>query len=218
MVTEVDLGAQQLIVEGISREFPGHDILAEESAARKRSSPYVWIIDPIDGTLNYARDIAFFCISVALARHDDTICGVIVDPMRDEVFFTQRGCGSYLNGKPISVGSNHTLGHSTVGIDLGYDEEGRRRALRDAGQLLPYIQTLRLLGSSALGLAYVACGRLDAYLHHWLFPWDLATARLLVAEAGGQVTERDGSSCSLSSHTVLAANAELHGLLLAALR
>ena len=190
VVTDVDLASERLILDYVAREYPDFGILSEESEPVPGSSPYTWVIDPIDGTRNFAEGIPHFCVVVAIAAGDTTVAGVTYDPVRDELFAAQKGAGAFLNGQRIRVSDRHNLGDSVMGFDLGYDFDQAKLLLEMASHIWPRVSGYRLMGSSALSLAYAACGRLDLYCHHSLSPWDIASGILLAQEAGGQVLDR----------------------------
>jgi myo-inositol-1(or 4)-monophosphatase len=149
-------------------------------------------------------------VAIALARGEEVILGVIYDPMRDELFTAEKGEGACLNGSPIRVSTKTSLSESLVGFDLGYDAEIGQRMLSMTNSLWPGVTSVRIMGSAALGLAYVACGRLDLYFHFFLYPWDLCAGVVLVEEAGGVITQIEGQPIDIHSRTVLASNREVH--------
>jgi myo-inositol-1(or 4)-monophosphatase len=210
VVTDVDLLAEERIIAVLRREYPDHGIMTEESDDIAGRSPYTWIIDPIDGTRNYAYGIPHFCVALALAREEEVVLGVIYDPMRGELFRAEKGCGAFLNDSPIAVSSRESLSVALVAFDLGYDPDIGQKMLKVAGALWPEVAAVRVMGSAALGLAYVACGRLDLYFHFSLYPWDLAAGIALIGEAGGAVTELEGQPVGIRSRTVVAANRTIH--------
>ncbi|MCE2500669.1 MAG: inositol monophosphatase [Dehalococcoidia bacterium] len=190
VVTDADLASERLILEYVGAEYPQFGILSEESAPVAGSSPYTWVVDPIDGTRNFAEGIPHFCVVVAVAEGSDVVAGVTYDPVRDEMFAAQRGHGATLNGEPIRVSDRQQIDEAVLGFDLGYNFDQAKLLLEMAGDLWPQVQAYRLMGSSALSLAYAACGRIDLYFHHSLSAWDIASGILLAREAGGQVVDR----------------------------
>jgi myo-inositol-1(or 4)-monophosphatase len=209
IVTDVDLAAERAALGLLQLEYPQFGVLSEESRPVEGASPYTWVLDPLDGTRNYASGIPHFCVVVALAKEDEVVLGVTYDPMRQELFTAQKGQGAFLNGKPISVSAKEEIPQALLGFDLGYVDEKAGLALDMVRTLWPGLQSLRLMGSSALGLAYAASGRLDLYFHHSLAPWDIAAGLLLVQEAGGVVVDRQGQSARLRTPSVIAANPHL---------
>lgn len=210
IVTDVDLVAEKVMMALLREEFPSFGIIAEESENIAGDSPYAWIIDPLDGTRNYAYGIPHFCISLALAQGDEVLLGIIYDPLREEFFRAEKGRGALVNDSPISLSEKATVQGSLVGFDMGYEADTGRQVLAVASALWPGIESVRIMGSAALGLAYVACGRLDIYLHLSLFPWDIAAGILLVEEVGGVITELDAKPISLSSKRIIATNKAIH--------
>ena len=190
VVTDADLASEQLILDYVGQEYPDFGILSEESAPVAGSSPYTWVVDPIDGTRNFAEGIPHFCVVVAIADGDQVVAGVTYDPVRDEMFAAQRGRGATLNGEPIHVSDRQDIDEAVLGFDLGYNFDQAKHLLELAAGVWPQVQGYRLMGSSALSLAYAACGRVDLYFHHSLSAWDIASGVLLAREAGGQVLDR----------------------------
>ena len=190
VVTDVDLASERLILDYVGREYPDFGILSEESEPVPGAAPYTWVVDPIDGTRNFAEGIPHFCVVVAIAAGDEVVAGVTYDPVRDELFAAQKGQGAYLNGQRIRVSDRADLGDGVLGFDLGYDFGSAKLLLEMAAGIWPRTQAYRLMGSSALSIAYTACGRIDLYFHHSLSSWDIASGILLAREAGGQVLDR----------------------------
>ena len=190
VVTDVDLASERLILDYVGREYPDFGILSEESEPVPGAAPYTWVVDPIDGTRNFAEGIPHFCVVVAIAAGDEVVAGVTYDPVRDELFAAQKGQGAYRNGQRIRVSDRADLGDGVLGFDLGYDFGSAKLLLEMAAGIWPRTQAYRLMGSSALSIAYTACGRIDLYFHHSLSSWDIASGILLAREAGGQVLDR----------------------------
>lgn len=210
IVTDVDLLVERETIAFLREEYPTHGILSEESVKEESSSGYTWIVDPLDGTRNYASGVPMFSVNLALVLGGEVILGITYDPLRNELFWAQKGRGAFLNDAPISVSSNETVKASLIGSDMGYDDEKARRALELVLALWPGMQSMRIMGSAALGLAYAACGRLDLYFHHSLAPWDIVSGILLVKEAGGVITDRDGGPVGIHSSGVIASNKAIH--------
>jgi len=210
IVTDVDILSEEKITTLLQYEYPDFSIMTEESADIAGDSPYTWIIDPIDGTRNYAYGIPHFCVALALARDDELILGIVYDPVRGELFRAEKGNGAFLNDSPISVSTKTSLKESLIGFDLGYDADIGQEILGMASALWPEVVSVRVMGSAALALAYTACSRLDLYIHLYLYPWDLASGMLLIEEAGGMVTGLDGQRADIHSSTVIATNREIH--------
>jgi myo-inositol-1(or 4)-monophosphatase len=217
LVTEVDHEAERLIVEVISAAFPAHGIVAEESAPRPGDG-HRWYVDPIDGTTNFAHGYPHFCVSLALARGDDLLLGLVHDPIREETFSALRGAGARLNGAPIAVSETREFEHALVGTGFPYDRRQHTEFyLAFVAEAIRRTQGLRRAGSAALDLCYVACGRLDAFWEWKLHPWDTAAGRLIVEEAGGRVSDFAGGPHRLEGDETAAANPHLHQPLLALL-
>jgi len=210
IVTDVDVLAEGRITQILQQEYPHFGIMTEESDDIAGDLPYTWIIDPIDGTRNYAYGIPHFCVALALARGEELLLGISYDPVRRELFRAEKGRGAFLNDSPIAVSTRTSLGESLVGFDMSYDAEIGQEILGVASALWPGVVSVRVMGSAALGLAYVASGRLDMYFHLALYPWDLASGILLVSEAGGVVTELDGQPVGIQSKSIIAANRDIH--------
>jgi myo-inositol-1(or 4)-monophosphatase len=216
LVTAVDREAEHLILEALTTAFPTHGIVAEESPARAGQDGHRWYVDPIDGTTNFAHGYPHFAVSIALARDEDLLLGLVYDPVREEVFSACRGEGARLNGGPIQVSEVPTLAQALLGTGFPYD---RRQApdfylafWRDA---MLQSQGIRRSGSAALDLCYIASGRLDGFWEWKLHPWDTAAGRLIVEEAGGCVTDFSGGAHRLTGEETAASNGRLHGELLA---
>ena len=209
IVTDIDVAAENKVLEILTTAFPDFSILAEESQPVEGESPYRWVVDPLDGTRNYAQAIPHFCTMVALAEGEDVIAGVIYDPVREETFTAAVGQGAFLNGAPITVSDTPEVSRALLGCDLGYVDARAGEALDLIRSLWPDLVSVRWMGSSGLGLAYAAAGRVDLYFHHSLSPWDLAVGLVLVKEAGGVILDKQGQPASLRNPSVIAANSGL---------
>ena len=219
LVTEADRRAEQVILEKISRAFPDHGVLSEESSPNERSqASYRWVIDPLDGTANYAHGIPFFSVSIALEKESQIILGVVYDPARNELFSAIVGEGAQLNGRPIAVSGAKRLRECLLATGFPHRPEQQNRVLRYYGAFLPITQSLRRIGSAALCLAYVAAGRLDGYWDLDLKRWDLAAGYLLVREAGGQVSDLRGEILLADGRELAASNGSIHPEMLQILR
>ncbi len=206
LVTETDVAAEAVILDLIRARFPDHAILAEEGGGNEASGDYTWVVDPLDGTTNYAHHVPVFSTSIGVLERNQPIIGVIHEPLREQIFVAERGKGVTLNGEPIHVSSTSRLIHSVVALDWGHSDEVRGQTLELLLQIAPRCGTVRALGSAALALAYVAAGWLDAYFNLSLKPWDTAAGTLLVAEAGGHCTTLKGEPFRAGSPTCLATN------------
>ncbi len=211
IVTDVDLAAEKAVLGLLRSEFPEFGVLAEESAPIDSDSGYTWVVDPLDGTRNYANGIPHFCTVVALAKGAEMVVGITYDPVRKERFVAEAGNGAFLNGAPMSVTDAQDVSQAAICFDLGYVDAKAGLALDMIRSLWPNVRSLRLMGSSALGIAYAAAGRVDMYFHHALSPWDVASGLLLVREAGGIVVDRQGATANLHTPSIIAANPTLVG-------
>ncbi len=219
LVTAYDRASEALILEALRRRFPGHAVLAEESGSTAGdASPYRWVVDPLDGTTNFAHGLPFFCVSIGLEAHGRRALGVLYDPMRDECFAARAGGGATLNGTPITVSPALTLDRALGGTGFPYDVmDHPAETLRWFAPLLPRLRGVRRLGSAALDLAYVACGRLDLFWEAKLHAWDVAAGILIVEEAGGRVTDFAGGAVGVDPVQTAASNGHVHDALLAVL-
>jgi len=211
LVTEYDLIAEQYIISKITSAFPRHSILSEEAGKQETESEYRWIIDPLDGTVNFAHSIPIFCVSIAVEYKGEIVCGVIFNPMIEELFVAVKGKGSTLNGKKIEVSTTKTVKESILVTGFPYDVANNPNgAIDDIVTILKLGLPIRRLGSAALDLAYLAAGRFDGYWESKLQPWDVAAGLLVVREAGGKVTHYDNEEYVVSTGTVLATNGYIH--------
>ncbi len=219
LVTDYDVRCQQVIKSMIAARFPEHGFLAEEADTMgDREAEYRWIIDPIDGTTNYARHYPTFSISIALARESELLVGVVFDPLRNDVFAALRGQGARRNGQPIQVSERDSLGTAILGTEWAREDAARRLALRLLAGIGAEVQTIRTTGSAALSLCYLAAGWTDVYFNMSLQAWDIAAGTLIIEEAGGRVTDLDGRPRILAPGPILASNGFLHTVALEALK
>jgi myo-inositol-1(or 4)-monophosphatase len=219
IVTEADLMAENHLRERIRARFPDHDLMAEESADAGTGAEYRWVVDPLDGTTNYAHGYPVFCVSVALEHRGQIVLGAVYNPMLDECFSSLRGGGAFLNGRSLSVSRTDALTRSLLATGFPYDiRESLDNNLDHFKTLALKAQAIRRAGSAALDLAYVAAGRFDGFWELKLAPWDTAAGWLLVEEAGGRVTNLDGGPYHLYAPHILASNGTIHPALLDLLR
>ena len=210
LVTLADETAEKLVLNGIREFYPEDAVIAEESGNHKGSSHFQWIIDPLDGTTNFAHGFPHFAVSIALLEEGRVIEGVVYDPVKEEYFHGRLGHGASLNGAPIRVGGCQTLADALAVTGFSYDRRQRLPELLDrVRRMLSHCRGFRRLGSAALDLAYVACGRFDLYLEDGLHPWDIAAGRLLVTEAGGYIADFSGGPLDPFACEVVAANLHL---------
>jgi fructose-1,6-bisphosphatase/inositol monophosphatase family enzyme len=210
LVTETDFQSERFLHETFRREFPAHAIMSEETASDTPLAGWVWVIDPLDGTKNFASGLPYFCVNIALCYDGRPLVGVTYDPNQDECFAAELGKGAFVNGQPIHASAKDTVEQSVISVDIGYDNERGRSLLQMVNRLFPRMQGLRIQGSAALGLAYAACGRFDLFVHRYLFPWDIAAGILLVEEAGGIITDESGMPADATSQTALAGGKLVH--------
>ena len=209
IVTDVDLAAEKTILELLVAEFPEFSILAEESKPVDGKSPYKWVVDPLDGTRNYAHGIPHFCTIIALAKENHIVAGLTYDPIREEMFTAVEGQGAFLNNTRITASETTKLDRSLLCCDLGYVDKKAGFALDLVRSLWPGMYSVRFMGSSGLGLAYAAAGRVDLYFHHSLMPWDLAGGLVLAQEAGAKVVDRQGNAAALFTPSVIVSSPTL---------
>ncbi len=219
LVTEMDRKSEQIVVETLLAAFPDHGILAEEEARIENASGFRWIIDPLDGTTNYAHGYPNFAVSIGLERENKVILGVVHDPMRDELFWAEEGKGAYLNGRRIRVSAAATLIRSLLATGFPYDRvTSERNNLNYFRALLMASQEVRRSGSASLDLCSVASGRLDGYWELKLHAWDVAAGSLIVREAGGKVSDFSGERFSIHDREIAASNGIIHDQMIRVLR
>jgi len=211
LVTEMDLLSEKFIVSEIQKVYPDHNFLAEERTYPSQDSPYRWIIDPLDGTTNYAHGFPMFAVSIALEKDGAVIMGVVYDPWREEFFLAEKGKGARLNGRKIRVSSTLHLSQSLLSTGFPYDI--RENPIKNFDHFTNFglrAQAIRRTGSAALDLCYVASGRFDGFWEMKLGAWDLAAGGLIVREAGGKVTDFFGRPIRLDGKHLLATNRKIH--------
>jgi len=210
LVTEFDQRAEELIIKTIKVQYPDHSILAEERPMEISNSAYKWIIDPLDGTTNYAHGYPLFCLSIALEHNEEIVIGVVYNPILNELFIAQKEQGATLNGRPISVSATKTLRESLLATGFPYRLEGIKENMRYFENFIFQAQAVRGDGSAALDLCYLAMGRFDGLWELDLKPWDVAAGALIVAEAGGIVTDLSGGRFNIYGKEILASNGHIH--------
>jgi myo-inositol-1(or 4)-monophosphatase len=212
LVTEADLASEALIVERIKSYYPKHAILAEESGEAKidGGSEWKWIIDPLDGTTNFAHGYPCWSVTIALEHNGEVVIGVTFDPTRNELFAAERGRGASLNNKPIRVSETEDLAEALIVTGFPYDFKRREDFARHLTAFLLQSRGVRRDGSAAIDMAYLAGGRFDGFWEEGLNPWDMAAGVLLIEEAGGQVTGYDNSRFSIYKPPILATNGLIH--------
>jgi len=219
LVTKADRQAEALIISLLRQVFPSYGFLAEESPATTEATEKYWLIDPLDGTTNYAHGYPLVAVSIALAWHGEIILGVVYNPIANELFVAEKGRGATLNGRPIQVSNTATLANSLLASGFPYDAWGRDDDnTTEWRHFLKRVISLRSDGAAALDLCHVACGRLDGYWELDLDAWDMAAGSLMVQEAGGQITDLSGGPFLLYGRAILASNGRLHQDMLEVLR
>jgi myo-inositol-1(or 4)-monophosphatase len=212
LVTDADRRAEQVIVETITKAYPSHQILAEERGSQGTGrSPYKWIIDPLDGTTNFAHRFPAYCVSIGLEHAGSVILGVVFDPTRQELFVAESGGGASLNGAPIQASRTPKLNDALLVTGFAYDiRESAENNLNHFARFSLRAQGVRRMGAAALDLCYVACGRFDGFWELKLHPWDMAAGTLIVREAGGRVTDFKGGAFSIYGQQIVASNGLIH--------
>jgi len=218
LVTETDKASEKLITDFIRKKYPSHGVLAEEESEANRSSEYLWVVDPLDGTTNFAHGLPIFSVSIGVQKNGETIAGVVYDVMRDIVYSAEKSGGSFENGKQISVNKNSNLGHSVLVTGFPYDiRENPDKAFERFIEFLKQARGIRRLGSAAIDFCYVANGVFDGFWEVSLHPWDICAGKLIVEEAGGIVTDFDGNEIDIYStclavrqERILATNGVIH--------
>ena len=209
-VTAYDKMADDVIVRGIKKAYPEHALLTEESGYVSGDPDWLWIVDSLDGTGNFAHRYPCFCTSIALTLEDEPIVGVAYDPIREHLFSAAVGGGAILNGEPLCVSRTERLIDAFIGMDWTRDAASREQNAQILARLMPHCSGMRVCGSAVLGICYVAAGWWDAYWHLGPQPWDTAAGTLIVHEAGGQVTDLAGNLYRLGTGSYLASNGRLH--------
>jgi myo-inositol-1(or 4)-monophosphatase len=219
LVTRVDRLSEQAIVDALRSAFPDHPILTEEGTSWADRSPLRWIIDPLDGTTNYAHGFPVFSVSIALERDGQIVLGVVYDPLRDEMFAARKGAGAFLNGAEMNVSATARLTDSLLATGFPYDiRTDAQTNLDHFGRFALQAQGVRRAGSAALDLCYVAAGRFDGFWELKLAPWDVAAGSLMVVEAGGRVSDFLGGTFDIEGRQVIASNGRIHEQMIAVLR
>jgi myo-inositol-1(or 4)-monophosphatase len=221
LVTDVDRACEARIAEILLGAFPDHYLLGEEGVSARRVTKdadlsaidYLWVCDPIDGTINFVHGIPGSTVSLCLAIKGEPVIGVVYDPARNELFHGIKGVGAYVNGQPIQVRKDATLKESLLATGFSTRASMREKNVHDLLTMTPLCRSVRNLGSAALHLAYVAAGRLTGYWESGLSPWDLSAGAVLVAAAGGTVTDLEGAPYRLETKNIMATNGAIHGVL-----
>ncbi|UCH24506.1 MAG: inositol monophosphatase [Trueperaceae bacterium] len=214
LVTQVDTACEARIREIITGAHPDHAVLGEEGGQEGGSSSHRWIVDPLDGTINYAHDFPFYCVSIALEIDGILEVGVVLDSVRGELFTAVRGQGAFVNGAPIDVSKESEPKKALLATGFSYRADLVRQNLEIFARLLPEVRSIRRPGAAALDLCYVACGRLDGFWELGLNPWDAAAGVLIIQEAGGSISGPSAEPYRLGMDVLVASNGHLHAKLL----
>jgi len=214
IVTATDPAIERAVSDILRDAYPDHALLGEETGGEAGAGGWLWVIDPIDGTRNFSRGIPLICFNLALAFDGRPVLGLTADPLRGEVFYAEAGYGATLDDAPLRVHDPPAVADAILCLDLGLDDARGRALLMTLHDLFPGVQAVRIAGSAALGLAYVAAGRVDAYIHPSPYAWDIAPGMLLVEEAGGVLSELGGAPLTLGSRSVVASGPAMHEELL----
>lgn len=214
-VSYVDKEAEKRIVKRLKELLPQAGFIAEEGSGSLTTEEYCWVIDPLDGTTNFIHNNAPFCVSIALRDKEEILLGVVYEVCREECFYAWKGSSSYLNGKEIHVSAIDNLDHSFIELGFPYDAEQFRPFItRLIEKMYGYVGGLRLMGSAAVELCYIAAGRFEARIEGLLGPWDIAAGTIILTQAGGRITDFSGGDSFYSGHEVLATNGKIHTQLL----
>ncbi len=211
LVTEIDKKSEQHIIDFIKKKFPSHNILTEESGEFKSSSEYCWVIDPLDGTTNYAHGLPIFSVSIGIQKNNKTIAGAVLDVMMNQLYIAEFGSGSYCGKDRLSVSKNDSLRKAFLVTGFPYNiNENPDKAFEIFVSMIKNSRAVRRLGSAAIDFCYVAKGVFDGFWEVFLNPWDIAAGKLIVEEAGGIVTDFDGNQIDIFSKRILCSNKFLH--------
>ena len=208
VVTAADFAVEELVRRRLREAFPGDGVRGEEGTAVTTAASRVWCIDPLDGTLNFSRGLPMWCVSISLFVGDSPRLGVIFDPLGDECFAASSGSGAWLNDAPLATSGLARADDALVHLTVDFHDESRDEGLKDLVKVAPRVLRTRNFGSAALGLAYVACGRLDAMLHRHAYEWDYGAGVVLVREAGGSVSDLSGREYGMETRAVAVASTE----------
>lgn len=211
LVTEIDKASEKLITEFIKKKYPTHGILAEEGGETRNTSEYVWVVDPLDGTTNFAHGLPIFSVSIGVQKDNKTIAGTVYDVMNNIIYSSELGSGAFANDRKLSVSKNGNLSHAVLVTGFPYNiSENPETALEKFAALIKASRAVRRLGSAAIDLCYVARGVFDGFWEVQLNPWDMCAGKLIVEEAGGVVTDFAGNEINIFTKKILASNNLVH--------
>lgn len=218
IVTEMDYESEKLIIDIIRKHFPDHNFYTEESGTIDEQSDYTWLVDPIDGSINYFHAMAPFRIAVCLLHKEEPIMTFIYNPLRKQLHFAEKGKGAFLDGKRIKVSDNNDLKHTIVHTHISSRIDARARTLLGLGSIFREILHVRVIGSGIAATTYIADGKFDVFFNISTNPWDVLPGALLVEEAGGKVTDVNGKKVTIDSTSILATNGKIHRKMLRMLK
>ncbi len=219
LVTDADRASEKFLVERLQRTYPEHSIMAEEGSNRQTASSLTWVLDPLDGTTNFAHGFPFFCVSIALAREERPLLGAVYNPTMDEMFTGIRGGGAFVNGEALSVSGRKTLNESLLATGFPYDIRGGGETnLENFAAFAVRSRAIRRAGAAALDLCYTAAGRFDGFWELKLHPWDIAAGALFVEEAGGKTTDFYGGAYDIKTTHMVASNGLIHDEIMEVIR
>jgi len=211
LVTEIDKASEKVITDFIRKKYPSHSILAEEGSGEQNDSEYLWVIDPLDGTTNFAHGLPIFSVSIGLQKNGKTIAGVVYDVMRGIIFSAELGAGAFAKSEKIAVSNNDNLAHSMLVTGFPYNKkENPDKLFERFIALTKTARGVRRLGSAAIDFCYLASGVFDGFWEVHLHPWDICAGKLIVEEAGGRVTDFDGNKTNIFTKRILSTNGKIH--------
>lgn len=211
LVTEIDLKSEKAIINYINENFPDHNIISEEGGSEDKKGEYTWVIDPLDGTTNFAHGLPIFSVSIGVVKNNEILCGAVYDVMRDMLYSAEKGGGAFRNGKPISVNNNSELNTGFLVTGFPYNvRENPEYSIERFNAFLTNSRAVRRLGSAAIDFCYVAEGVFDGFWEVFLNPWDLCAGKIICEEAGGLVTDFNGEKSDIYEPRVLATNGKVH--------
>ena len=211
LVTEIDKKSENAIIDFITKKYPTHNILTEESGEHKKDSNYLWVIDPLDGTTNFAHGLPIFAVSIGVMKKNEIVAGVVYDVMRDVFYSTEKGSGAFANGVKLNVSANDKIGLGVLVTGFPYNvAENPDNAFERFASLTKQARAVRRLGSAAIDFCYVASGVFDGFWEVSLHPWDICAGKLLVEEAGGIVTDFSAKQIDIFTPQILASNKKIH--------
>jgi myo-inositol-1(or 4)-monophosphatase len=213
-VSQADIRAQDILKNELTKARPGYGFMAEEGLTERPATEYTWVVDPLDGTTNFLHGIGHWAISIGLMKGDQIIAGVVFEPVRDEMFWAEKGVGAYSNATRLRVSARENMDHALIATGIPFKGHESAKFAKELELIMPKVAGIRRMGAASLDFAYVAAGRYEAFWERGLKPWDCAAGYLMVMEAGGSVSTLGGSGHPVFKGDLLAANANLHPTLL----